>query len=117
MRRRATVRQVAGERASRGGWGIQPEDETDDRTRLHLVLLRDTEEHPRTARRADVVTELAHSRGVEVSSLLAEGSSAFQRIASLVHLADWATTYLALAEGVDPSPVRPIDELKDALRR
>jgi glucose/mannose-6-phosphate isomerase len=93
------------------------EDETDDRTRLHLVLLRDTEEHPRTARRADVVTELAHSRGVEVSSLLAEGSSAFQRIASLVHLADWATTYLALAEGVDPSPVRPIDELKDALRR
>lgn len=93
------------------------EDEEDDRTRMHVVLLRDTEEHPRVARRADVVTELARSRGLDVSSLLAEGSSSFQRIASLVHLADWATTYLGIVEGIDPTPVRAIDELKDALRR
>jgi glucose/mannose-6-phosphate isomerase len=93
------------------------EDEGEDRTRMHVVMLRDTEEHPRTARRADVVTGLARDRGLEVSSLLAEGSSAFQRIASLVHLADWTTTYLALLEGLDPTPVHPIDELKDALRR
>jgi glucose/mannose-6-phosphate isomerase len=84
---------------------------------MHLVLLRDSEEHPRVARRADVVTDLARSRGLDVSSLLAEGSSSFQRIASLVHLADWATAYLAVAEGIDPTPVQPIDELKDALRR
>jgi glucose/mannose-6-phosphate isomerase len=93
------------------------EDEPDSRTRMHLVLLRDSEEHPRVARRADVVTDLARSRGLDVSSLLAEGSSSFQRIASLVHLADWATAYLAVAEGIDPTPVQPIDELKDALRR
>ena len=93
------------------------EDDPDDRTRMHVVLLRDVEEHPRVARRADVVTELARGRGLEVSSLLAEGSSSFQRIASLVHLADWTTTYLAIAESIDPTPVRTIDELKDALRR
>ncbi|HUR14762.1 MAG TPA: bifunctional phosphoglucose/phosphomannose isomerase [Mycobacteriales bacterium] len=92
-------------------------EDDDGGTRMHLVLLRDTEEHPRVARRADVVTDLARSRGLDVSSLLAEGSSPFQRIASLVHLADWATTYLALAAGIDPTPVQPIDELKDALRR
>jgi len=93
------------------------EDDDDEHTRMHLVLLRDTQEHPRVARRADVVAELARDRGLEVSSLVAEGSSAFQRIASLINLADWTTTYFALAQGTDPTPVAPIVDLKDALRR
>jgi glucose/mannose-6-phosphate isomerase len=92
------------------------EDDVQARTRLHLVLLRDADEHPAVARRADVVAELAHSRGLSLSHLETEGSSSFQRLASLVSLADWATTYLALAEGVDPTPVRTIDELKARLR-
>jgi glucose/mannose-6-phosphate isomerase len=92
-------------------------EEEDGGTRMHVVLLRDSEEHPRVARRADVVAHLARQRGLEVSMLLAEGSSAFQRVASLVNLGDWATTYLALAQGIDPTPVPPIDELKDALQR
>ena len=91
--------------------------EDEEGTRMHLVLLRDLEEHPRVARRADVVAELARDRGLDVISLVAEGSSAFQRVASLVNVADWASTYLALAAGMDPTPVRPIDDLKDALRR
>ena len=85
--------------------------------RMHLVLLRDLEEDPRVARRADVVASIALGRGVEVSELLAEGSSAFQRIASLICLGDWTSAYLALAQGIDPTPVAAIDELKDAVRR
>jgi glucose/mannose-6-phosphate isomerase len=84
---------------------------------MHLVLLRDLEEDPRVARRADVVASIARGRGVEVSELLAEGSSAFQRIASLICLGDWTSAYLALAQGIDPTPVAAIDELKDAVRR
>jgi len=89
----------------------------EERTMLHLVLLRDAEEHPRVARRADVVTDLARSRGLEVSALLAEGSSAFQRLSSLIALGDWASVYLGLAQGTDPTPVVAIDELKGALQR
>jgi glucose/mannose-6-phosphate isomerase len=83
-------------------------------TQLHLVLLRDSEEHPAVARRATVSRDLARSRGVEVSELVAEGSSAFQRIASLITVGDWASTYLALAQGFDPTPVDAITELKGA---
>jgi len=104
-----------------GGGGEQDlfrdREEDEERTLLHLVLLRDLEEHPRVARRADVVTELARRRGVEVSALQAEGSSAFQRLASLLALVDWCSVYLALAQGIDPTPVTAIDELKAALQR
>jgi glucose/mannose-6-phosphate isomerase len=93
------------------------EDEVVDRTRMHLVLLRDTEEHPAVARRAVVVRDLARQRGLDVSELLAEGLSPFQRLASLVAVGDWATTYLALLEGTDPTPVDAITELKAAVGR
>lgn len=93
------------------------EDQEPDRTQLHLVVLRDNEEDPRVARRAVVVADLARERGLDVTELLAEGSSAFQRIASLVTVGDWTSTYLALAEGSDPTPVLAIDQLKDRVRR
>lgn len=93
------------------------DDEPVETTQLHLVLLRDTQEHPAVARRATVSRELARSRGVQVSELVSEGSSAFQRIASLVTLGDWCSTYLALAQGYDPTPVDAIAELKRSLLR
>jgi glucose/mannose-6-phosphate isomerase len=88
-----------------------------ERTRMHLVLLRDSTEEPPVARRAVVVRDLARSRRVEVSELAAEGSSPFQRVASLVALADWTSVYLALAEGIDPTPVEAITELKGQVAR
>jgi len=91
--------------------------EDGEHTRLHLVLLRDTEEHPAVARRAVVVRDLARQRGLDVSELIAEGLSPFQRLASLVSLGDWATTYLALLQGNDPTPVDAITELKAAVGR
>jgi glucose/mannose-6-phosphate isomerase len=88
-----------------------------DAGRLALVLLRDTDEHPQTARRADVSRHLAEERGIPVHVLSAEGASPFERLARLVGTSDYASTYLALAEGLDPTPVEAITELKTAISR
>ncbi len=91
------------------------EDE-DDEPRLTLVLLRDTEEHPQVARRADVSAELARERDIPVVQLQAEGGGALSRLASLVGLTDYASTYLAMLQGLDPTPVDAITALKDRIR-
>jgi glucose/mannose-6-phosphate isomerase len=91
-------------------------DDEDPESRLSLVLLRDTDEHPQVARRADVSAELAAERDVPVLQLHAEGGSAFARLASLVGLVDYATAYLALAQGIDPTPVDAITALKERIR-
>jgi glucose/mannose-6-phosphate isomerase len=88
------------------------EDELPEMTRMRLVLLRDSEEHPHVTRRAEVSLELADERGIGVSTVRAEGASAFERIASLVATIDWTTAYLALLEGRDPTPVDAITALK-----
>lgn len=92
-----------------------PDDES--APRLSLVLLRDTDEHPPVARRATIARDLARARGVGVSELQAEGSSALERVASLLAVGDWASTYLALAQGTDPTPVEVREELEAEARR
>ncbi len=80
--------------------------------RLRLVLLRDTDEHPQIARRAVASRELAAARGIGVSELPATGSAPLERLASLVGLIDFASVYLGLLLGVDPTPITAIAELK-----
>ncbi|MEP6695444.1 MAG: SIS domain-containing protein [Pseudonocardiales bacterium] len=86
-----------------------------DNARLRLVLLRDSVEHPQVARRREVSRELAESRGIEVSELLAEGDSPLERLVALIGMPDFATVYLALLTGIDPTPITPIVELKDRI--
>lgn len=84
--------------------------------RLRLVVVRDDAGDELAARRADASAEVANARGVAVSVLSAQGVSAIERFASLVGLLDYVSVYLGLAYGLDPTPIRPIDELKRALR-
>jgi glucose/mannose-6-phosphate isomerase len=91
-------------------------DDEDVESRMSLVLLRDTDEHPQVTRRADVSAELARERDVPVLQLQAEGVSPLARLASLVGLTDYASTYLALAQGTDPTPVDAITALKERIR-
>jgi glucose/mannose-6-phosphate isomerase len=99
-------------------------DDQPDGPRLRIVLLRDggieDEEQPvdgePTAveeRRADAVEALALRRGVHCETLRAEGASPLERLASLIAVPDFASVYLALAHGLDPTAVPAITEMKE----
>jgi glucose/mannose-6-phosphate isomerase len=91
-------------------------DRVDDlaASRLRLVLLRD-DDGDATKRRARITEQVAGDRSVLTTVLPAEGASPVERLASLVCLTDFATVYLAILQGIDPSPVAPIDEVKRRL--
>jgi bifunctional phosphoglucose/phosphomannose isomerase len=102
-------------------WGSTPAPPEDDFFRdragdpehgLHLVVLRDTEEHPQTAKRRAASVEMARDRGVAVTEIAAEGTHPLERIATMIAFADYVTVYLAITLGVDPTPVPAIQELK-----
>jgi glucose/mannose-6-phosphate isomerase len=105
-----------------GAWTrAEPDDFFRDRLdeptaiRLRLVLLREAGEHPQITRRADASRALAQERGVPVTELTAVGESSYERLASLVGLVDYASVYLAILSGIDPSPIAPITELKQRI--
>lgn len=92
-----------------------PVEDGDGPARLRLVLLRDPAEHPQEARRAEVSRDIAERRGVPVDVVHAVDGHPLVRLASLVGLVDWASVYAAIASGVDPTPIGPIDELKSRI--
>ncbi|GAC1329465.1 MAG: SIS domain-containing protein [Mycobacteriales bacterium] len=115
---------VAFDGAYGGGTGLGAEDDLfrdrvedpDPGPRLHLVLLRDADEHPQVAARVAASRSLAEQRGIALSEVMAQGQSAFERLASLVGLVDYASVYLALLQGIDPTPVEVIEQLKVRIR-
>ncbi len=82
---------------------------------LRLVLLSDPAAHPQVARRQAASAELATDRGIRVSELAMEGEHPLLRFASVVQLIDYATVYLGIASGVDPTPIEIIQELKERI--
>lgn len=80
-----------------------------------LVLLDGGDDDERIARRREISGDVAEAGGMRVIRLAADGVGPYERFASLVGLIDYASTYAALAMGVDPSPIGPIDALKAAM--
>lgn len=70
---------------------------------LRLVMLADTQEDPRVAAHRAACVRLAAERGADVTELAAAGDHPLLRLASLVQLTDYATVYLGIALGLDPS--------------
>ncbi len=83
--------------------------------RLRLVLLRDPGEHPQDGRRAEIARDIAERRDVPVHVVQAAEGHAVVRLADLLGLVDWSSVYAAVAAGVDPTPIGPINELKDRI--
>jgi glucose/mannose-6-phosphate isomerase len=80
-----------------------------------LVLVADPAEHPQVARRREASAELATARGIRVTELPMTGEHPLQRFASVVPLIDYATVYLGIATGVDPTPIEIIQDLKERI--
>jgi glucose/mannose-6-phosphate isomerase len=89
-----------------------PLEEGGGRTRLQVLLLRDRVEPDRVAAQRRALVDVADARRVRVHEVVADGEHALERLASLVAVGDFTSVYLALAGGIDPTPIAPITEVK-----
>jgi len=82
-----------------------------------VIVLRAPDEHPSVARSFSALKELAGAGGRFCGEFRADGSSLLKRLFSLILLGDYASVYLALARGVDPTPIGTIDRIKAWLKQ
>ena len=60
---------------------------------------------------------LIAEEGTQVITVQSRGHSPLARSLYLIYIGDFASYYLAILNGVDPSPVKVIDYLKSALEK
>lgn len=81
----------------------------------YVVFLRSPALHPRVLLRYEATADALREASVESEVVEAEGESAFAQMMFLTLFGDYVSYYLALLNGVDPTPVAPIDTLKRRL--
>jgi glucose/mannose-6-phosphate isomerase len=80
--------------------------------RLAVVILRDEADHERVQKRIEITKSIIDGRVKSVTEVHSTGSSFLPRLYSLIYIGDYASVYLALEYGINPTPVKIIDYLK-----
>lgn len=82
-----------------------------------VILLFSDLLHPRLQLRYSITCRLLDQAGIYYQTVSGEGSSALSQMMSLILLGDYVSYYLAILNRVDPTPVQPIEYLKQQLAR
>ena len=81
-----------------------------------VILLRDRREPSEMACRIELTKSLLSKKARKVHEIYARGNGKLARLLSLVFVGDFLSVYLAVLRGVDPSPVRSIEDVKRGMR-
>jgi len=82
---------------------------------LEIVILRDKDDHPRVQRRMDISQEIIKDVVSGVTEVWSSGEGRLSKLFSLAYIGDHVSVYLAAMYGIDPTPVKNIDFLKNKL--
>jgi len=83
---------------------------------MRLVLVADPDEDQQVAAQRDAVTDLAERRGIAVSELaMDDGQHPLVRLAGVIQLTDYASVYLGIASGTDPSRSAALRDLAERI--
>ena len=81
------------------------------------IFIRDKDEPTEIRSRIEITKEMVSKAGVELFELQVQGKTPLAKMLSTVCIGDFASVYLAVLHGVDPTPVKTINYLKDALKK
>ncbi len=80
--------------------------------RLMAIFLRASGLHPRNRRRIDLTKKTFMLEGIGTDFLDAQGETRLAQQWTALHFGDYSAYYLAMAYGVDPTPVETIEGFK-----
>lgn len=80
------------------------------------LMLRNDFDLARNEKRMRIIQEIFQDEGIEYSTVSSPEGNKFTEILGQVYFGDYFSVYLALLNGVDPSPVRLIEDFKKKLQ-
>ena len=82
-----------------------------------VIFIRDIENEPiEISSRLDVTEQIMEQKGLIMFDLKAQGRTVLSRMLTSILVGDFISVYLAVLRGVDPTPVKTINLLKNALQ-
>jgi glucose/mannose-6-phosphate isomerase len=80
------------------------------------IFIRDRDEPTEIRSRIEITKELVGQAGLGLFEIYGQGKSPLAKMLSTICIGDFTSVYLAVLHGVDPTPVKTINYLKDTLK-
>ena len=90
---------------------------TNPQAKFQFILLQNEVETSRNIKRFEKLQQLFESRGLAVSKIVVpDFGNKLANVVAMTLIGDWTAYYLALAYGIDPTPVDMVEEFKLLLK-
>jgi len=83
---------------------------------FYILFLKDPDDHPRIKKRMKILSVLLRKKGLLTHPIEIKKGKFLFKLFSGSMLADWTSYYLALKQGIDPEPVKMVEEFKKMLK-
>lgn len=102
-------------------WNVLPELNhnemvgfTNTNDNYRIVILRDPNDNPDINQRMDKTAEILRGQGIGLKATIWDmmGHSRLEKIFSTLMVMDWSSYYLAMKMGIDPTPVKLVEDFK-----
>lgn len=96
--------------------GIAAPEELINRHKIQIVQLVSAQyDHPRVFLRHESTDDMLREAGIISEMVKARGEGRLTQQMNLIQFGDYVSFFLAMANGVDPTPIVPIDRLKQKM--
>ncbi|MCK4478045.1 bifunctional phosphoglucose/phosphomannose isomerase [Candidatus Bathyarchaeota archaeon] len=95
------------------GWAA-PENFTKN---FSIILIRDPKEPPEIRKRIEITKQITSKKVHNILEIQAVGKQKLAKMLSTMYIGDFASIYLALLRGIDPTPTKTIVHLKQEMKR
>ncbi len=87
----------------------------ESKSNFQPILIEGYNDHIRTKERWQILKKLFHLNDVKFKEIISVEGGILSKLVNLIYLLDYATIYLAIKLGIDPTPVKSIDFIKKNL--
>ena len=87
------------------------------KSNIQPILIEGQDDHIKTKERWQILKEFLQQNKIKYREIMSVNGSIISKIINLIYLLDYSTIYKAVLDGVDPTPVKSIDYIKNNLER
>ncbi|MCD5396324.1 MAG: bifunctional phosphoglucose/phosphomannose isomerase [Candidatus Pacebacteria bacterium] len=83
---------------------------------IYLIILQDRSDHQRNKKRMELTLKVLKKRGIKGEIIKLTGKTFLEKLFNSIILSDWVSFYLAKYYGIDPIPVKMVEEFKKLMK-
>ena len=82
---------------------------------MNPILIKGHDDHLKTKERWKIIEEFFRKKEIDYYDIKSIEGSILSKLITLIYTLDYASIYLAIKNGIDPTPTKPIDYIKNKL--